>query len=188
MCGVLCDWRARRPVEVCVDGCLLYTSGGKSAQIVNMCLWARACWWCSAGGARWLFNGCPAAVQRAFAFLGGIERLVAGARGQPFMVDSFTPRCPQLLQRLTGTHFRRRGLQYAFDIQHGEPLPAALHVPAFYCTERLAFFNDSYRGLKYRLAAPRQDQLKNRTHFYPKQCESNRNIPTKRMRSVVYAL
>ena len=127
-------------------------------------------------------------VQRAFAFLGGIERLVAGARGQPFMVDSFTPRCPQLLQRLTGTHFRRSGLQYAFDIQHGEPLPAALHVSAFYCTERLAFFNDSYRGLKYRLATPRQDQLKNRTHFYPKQCESNRNIPTKRMRSVVYAL
>ena len=41
------------------------TTGGKSAQIVNMCLWARACWWCSAGGARWLFNGCPAAVQRA---------------------------------------------------------------------------------------------------------------------------
>ena len=33
-----------------------------------------------------------------------------------------------------------------------------------------------------------KDQLKNRTHFYPKQCESNRNIPTKRMRSVVYAL
>ena len=74
--------------------------------------------------------GSTTLVQRAFAFLGGIERLVAGARGQPFMVDSFTPRCPQLLQRLTGTHFRRRGLQYAFDIQHKAPLPAALHISA----------------------------------------------------------
>lgn len=28
-------------------------------------LCACACRWCPAGGARWLFNGCPAAVQRA---------------------------------------------------------------------------------------------------------------------------
>ena len=37
----------------------------KSSICAYGSLCACACRWCSAGGARWLFNGCPAAVQRA---------------------------------------------------------------------------------------------------------------------------
>ena len=46
----------------CDDGWQICTN----RQYVPMgSLCACACRWCSAGGARWLFNGCPAAVQRA---------------------------------------------------------------------------------------------------------------------------
>ena len=43
------------------------TTGGKSAQIVNMCLWARACWWCSAG----VPGGCSMVVRQLSSVLSG---------------------------------------------------------------------------------------------------------------------
>ena len=89
------------------------------------------------GWARMLVQDWRAAVfQFAFAVFCRAERLVGVVGRQPFAGDLFAPRRPQLLQRLLGTHFRRRGFQHSLDVQH-KSLPAASHFPQLpHCNER----------------------------------------------------
>lgn len=62
-CEPITDYQ--RVYAVCVAVRRRVANLHKSSICAYGSLCACACRWCSAGGARWLFNGCPAAVQRA---------------------------------------------------------------------------------------------------------------------------
>ena len=82
------------------------------------------------GWARMFVQDWRAAVfQFAFAIFRRAERCVCRVGRQPFADNLLTPRRPQLLQRLLGTHFRRRGFQHSLDVQHQSP-PCSIAFPS----------------------------------------------------------